>query len=104
MHLLFDEHYEDQVKLVDALAERIQILGGVAVALPQDVAEMTRILRPPKGREEVPVQLSRLLEAHETILTAARDSAARTAEPSKKLSTTPASAADRALLRDTTGA
>ena len=80
LHLLFDEHYEDQVKLVDALAERIQILGGVAVALPQDVAEMTRILRPPKGREEVPVQLSRLLEAHETVLTAARHSAARSAE------------------------
>jgi len=80
LHLLFDEHYEDQVKLVDALAERIQILGGVAVAVPQDVAEMTHILRPPKGREKVPVQLSRLLEAHETILTAARDSAARSAE------------------------
>ncbi len=80
LHLLFDEHYEDQVKLVDALAERIQILGGVAVAVPQDVAEMTQILRPPKGREKVPVQLSRLLEAHETILTAARDSAARSAE------------------------
>jgi len=68
LHLLFDKHYEEQVALVDALAERIQILGGVSVAVPQDVAEMTRIGRPLKGREEVPVQLSRLLEAHETIL------------------------------------
>lgn len=80
LHLLFDKHYEEQVALVDALAERIQILGGVSVAVPQDVAEMTRILRPLKGREEVPVQLSRLLEAHETILIAARDSAGRAAE------------------------
>ena len=80
LHLLFDKHYEEQVGLVDALAERIQILGGVSVAVPQDVAEMTQIARPLKGREEVPVQLSRLLEAHETILMAARDSAARAAE------------------------
>lgn len=79
LHLLFDKHYEEQVALVDALAERIQILGGVAVAVPQDVAEMTQILRPLKGREEVPVQLSRLLEAHETILIEARDAAARAA-------------------------
>ncbi|HEY8562568.1 MAG TPA: DNA starvation/stationary phase protection protein [Pyrinomonadaceae bacterium] len=80
LHLLFDKHYEQQVALIDEIAERIQILGGVAVAAPQDVAEMTRILRPLKGREEVPVQLSRLLEAHEVILIAARDSAARAAE------------------------
>ena len=35
---------------------------------PHDVAEQTRIERPPIDREEVPVQLSRLLEAHEIIL------------------------------------
>ena len=79
LHLLFDKHYEEQVALVDALAERIQILGGVSVAVPQDVAEMTRIARPLKGREEVPVQLSRLLEAHETILIEARAAAAKAA-------------------------
>src|SRR5436190_419903 len=55
LHLLFDKHYEEQVDLVDEIAERIQILGGVSVAVPQDVAEMTRISRPLKGREEVPV-------------------------------------------------
>lgn len=80
LHLLFDKHYEEQVALVDALAERIQILGGVSVALPQDVAEMTRVARPPKGREEVPVQISRLLEALETILVEARDFAGRAAQ------------------------
>jgi starvation-inducible DNA-binding protein len=79
LHLLFDKHYEEQVALVDALAERIQILGGVSVAVPQDVAEMTQIVRPLKGREEVPVQLSRLLEAHETILIEARASAEKAA-------------------------
>lgn len=76
LHLLFDEHAEEQSVLVDAIAERIQILGGIAIAMAHDVAEMTRIPRPPTGREEVPVQIQRLLEAHEIILKAAREAAA----------------------------
>jgi starvation-inducible DNA-binding protein len=75
LHLLFDKHYEKQSELVDEIAERIQSLGGISVAMAHDVAEMTRIPRPPKGREEVPVQLSRLLEAHELILREAREAA-----------------------------
>ncbi len=75
LHQLLDHHYEEQVTLVDALAERVQTLGGIAVAMAHDVAEMTRIERPPRGREEVPVQLSRLLDAHEVILINARKSA-----------------------------
>jgi starvation-inducible DNA-binding protein len=80
LHLLFDKHYGEQSTLVDALAERIQSLGGISVALPHDVAEMTRIERPPRGREEVPVQLSRLLEAHEIVLKEVREAAKQTAE------------------------
>lgn len=75
LHLLFDKHYEEQAELVDEVAERIQTLGGVAIALAHDVAEHTRIERAPIHREEVPVQLSRLLEAHELILKEARKSA-----------------------------
>ena len=80
LHLLFDKHYEEQSKLVDALAERVQILGGVAIAMAADIAEVTRVERPPRGREEVPVQLSRLLEAHEHILIEARAAAKRADE------------------------
>jgi starvation-inducible DNA-binding protein len=72
LHLLFDKHFGEQVELVDLLAERIQILGGVSVAMAPDIAETTRLARPPKGREEVPVQISRLLEAHHIILEDAR--------------------------------
>jgi starvation-inducible DNA-binding protein len=72
LHLLFDKHYEAQVELVDLIAERIQILGGVSVAMAHDVAEMTRLERPPRDREEVPVQISRLLEAHKLIIEDAR--------------------------------
>lgn len=75
LHLLFDKHFAEQVELVDRIAERIQILGGISLAMGADVAEETRIPRPPRGREEVPVQISRLLEAHELILTHARDAA-----------------------------
>ena len=80
LHLLFDKHYTEQAGLVDLLAERIQSLGGISIAMPHDVAEMTRISRPPRGREEVPVQISRLLEAHRTILEEAHRSAAEAAE------------------------
>ena len=68
LHLLFDEHYKAQAELVDEIAERVQILGGISVAMAADVAEMTGIERPPRGREEVPVQIARLLEAHEFIV------------------------------------
>jgi starvation-inducible DNA-binding protein len=72
LHLLFDKHFGEQVELVDELAERIQALGGIAYAMAADVAENTRIPRPPKDREEAPVQISRLLEAHEIILQESR--------------------------------
>jgi starvation-inducible DNA-binding protein len=68
LHLLFDKHFDEQVEIVDAIAERIQLLGGVSIAMAPDVAETTRIERPPRGREEVPVQLSRLLDAHQVII------------------------------------
>src|SRR5205823_80076 len=68
LHLLFDKHYDEQVELVDSIAERIQLLGGVSIAMAADVAETTQIERPPRGREEVPVQLSRLLDAHQVIV------------------------------------
>ena len=75
LHLLYDKHYKEQVALVDTIAERIQLLGGVSTAMAADVAETTMIPRPPRGREEVPVQLSRLLEAHEMIILATRSDA-----------------------------
>jgi starvation-inducible DNA-binding protein len=75
LHLLFDKHYGEQAELVDGLAERIQTLGGVAIAMAHDVAETTRLTRPPRGREDVPTQLFRLLQAHEMIIAEAREAA-----------------------------
>jgi starvation-inducible DNA-binding protein len=73
LHLLFDKHFEEQVEMVDTIAERIQLLGGVSIAMGGDVAEVTKIPAPPRGREEVPVQISRLLEAHKTIMQECHD-------------------------------
>ena len=75
LHLLLDKHYEEQAELVDMIAERIMALGGLSIAMAPDVAETTTIPRPPKGREDVPSQLSRLLEAHEIILKQAHEGA-----------------------------
>ena len=80
LHLLFDKHYEEQDELVDQIAERIQLLGGISLAMGADIAEETRIPRPPRGREEVPVQISRLLEAHELIITQVREAAEAASE------------------------
>jgi starvation-inducible DNA-binding protein len=79
LHLLFDKHYGEQSTLVDTIAERIQSLGGISVAMAHDVVEMTCIERPPRGREQVPVQLSRLLEAHEIIIREVREAARQVA-------------------------
>jgi starvation-inducible DNA-binding protein len=73
LHLLYDKHFDEQAELVDSIAERIQLLGGVSLAMAPDVAETTQIERPPRGREEVPVQLSRLLDAHQIIIRDARE-------------------------------
>jgi starvation-inducible DNA-binding protein len=80
LHLLFDKHYEEQAKLVDELAERVQLLGGISVAVAQDVAANTQVPRAPAGREEVPVQLSRLLEAHSILLREVRKSVRKAEE------------------------
>jgi starvation-inducible DNA-binding protein len=80
LHLLFDKHHGEQDELVDEIAERIQLLGAISLAMAADVAETTMIPRPPRGREEVPAQISRLLEAHELILKEARTMAKQAAE------------------------
>jgi starvation-inducible DNA-binding protein len=80
LHLLFDKHADEQTELIDTVAERIQLLGGVSLAMAADVAERTLIPRPPKGREEVPVQISRLLHAHEIVIKEARAMARRATE------------------------
>ena len=68
LHLLFDKHAEEQIEVIDLVAERVQSLGGISVGDPRHAAELTTIDRPPNGAEDVPAMIHRLLNAHETIL------------------------------------
>ncbi len=86
LHLLFDKHAEEQLELIDLIAERIQSLGGIAVGDPRHAAELTTIPRPPDGAEEVPVMIGRLLDAHEIIIEKVRKALDAT-EKSKDLGT-----------------
>jgi starvation-inducible DNA-binding protein len=80
LHLLFDKHSGEQSGVVDVIAERIQTLGGVSLAMGGDIAETTRIPRAPRGREAVAAQIARLLHAHEIVLKEARTMARLAAE------------------------
>jgi starvation-inducible DNA-binding protein len=80
LHLLFEKHYNEQNELVDQLAERIQTLGGISLAMAADVAEETTIPRPPRGAEPPPIQISRLLEAHEIVIKQVRKAAKQASE------------------------
>lgn len=80
LHLMYDKHFEAQVDLVDGLAERIQILGGISLAMAADVAQETKIPRPPRGREPAAVQLSRLIDAHTLIIKEAREFAEKASD------------------------
>ena len=73
LHLLFDKHAEEQLELIDLLAERVQALGGISVGDPRHAAELTTIERAPDGAEDVPAQITRLLNAHETIIGKVRE-------------------------------
>ncbi|OLC56865.1 MAG: DNA starvation/stationary phase protection protein, partial [Chloroflexi bacterium 13_1_40CM_4_68_4] len=78
LHLLFDKHADEQLELVDLLAERVQSLGGIAVGDPRHVAELTSIERPPDGAEDVPAMITRLLKAHQIVINGTREAIERT--------------------------
>lgn len=78
LHLLFDKHADEMHHAVDLIAERIQMLGGVSYGMPFDVAENTKIERPPLGVEGVPAMLARTVNAHATIIHTIREGIALT--------------------------
>jgi starvation-inducible DNA-binding protein len=78
LHLLFDKHADEQLELIDLLAERVQSLGGISVGDPRHAAELTTIERAPNGAEDVPAMIHRLLDAHETIIEKVRQGIEKT--------------------------
>ena len=75
LHRLFDEHHDRLSELIDEVGERIRILGGIGIAMGADAAELTRIPRPPRGRESTCGQIRRLVQGHEVLLKGVREAA-----------------------------
>lgn len=73
LHRLFDKHAGEVLASIDLIGERIQMLGGVSAGMPFDVAERTKIERPPIGVESVPAILARTVNAHATVIRTIRD-------------------------------
>ncbi|SRR5579883_2892197 len=80
LHLLLDKHAEEILETVDLIAERVQALGGVSIAMPFDVAEMTKIERPPTGEEDIPAMLARTANAHSLMIGELREAIDLTAK------------------------
>jgi starvation-inducible DNA-binding protein len=80
LHVLFDNHHEEQEELIDAIAERIRAFGGLCIAMAAEVAETTTLARPPRNREEPSQQLARLADAHKRVLYGVRAAARRALE------------------------
>jgi starvation-inducible DNA-binding protein len=72
LHLLLDKHAEEIEGTIDLIAERIQMLGGVAEGTSFDVVDCTKIERPPTGVESVPAVLARTVNGHATVIQAIR--------------------------------
>ena len=75
LHLLFDRHHGQLEEIVDSVAERIRILGGVGIAMGPDVAALASIPRPPRNAETATDQILRLLSAHEILIRGVRKGA-----------------------------
>lgn len=73
LHRLFDKHAGEILTSIDLIGERIQTLGGVSSGMPFDVAERTKIERPPAGIESIPAMLARTVNGHTTVICIIRE-------------------------------
>jgi starvation-inducible DNA-binding protein len=66
--------------LVISQAAFLSAASLLSVAMAPDVAEATPVERPPRGLEDTPVQISRLVDARQIIIGDCRKLASRTAQ------------------------
>jgi DNA-binding ferritin-like protein len=72
LRILFEDHYKEQLRLVDVLLNRLRVLGGAGCVLAALLLQGTQFSCALRGRV-LPIRLLHgLLEAHETVLAAAR--------------------------------
>jgi starvation-inducible DNA-binding protein len=68
---LFDNHYKEQIQLVDILVDRIRALNGASKVLAGDFLQRTQFSQLLRGRAPVTHLLAELVDAHESILSTA---------------------------------
>jgi starvation-inducible DNA-binding protein len=68
---LFDTHYQAQIHLVDVLIDRIRALNGAARVFAGDFLQRTQFSQLLRGRAPTTHLMAELLDAHESVLSAA---------------------------------
>lgn len=74
LRLVFDDHYKEQIRLVDVLIDRLRVLGGVDHIFAGDLLQDTQISCGPRSQRTRNRLFRELLDVHDSILSAARPS------------------------------
>lgn len=69
MHLLFEGHYNEQLRLVDVLIDGVRMLGGTGLLLASHFLKRTQLSCSVRGHDESGRWVDELLDAHESVLT-----------------------------------
>jgi DNA-binding ferritin-like protein len=68
---LFDGHYRQQIHVIDVVIDRIRALNGAGGPFARDFLDRTRFSQLPRGRASTRHLLVELIDAHESVLSAA---------------------------------
>jgi starvation-inducible DNA-binding protein len=87
LHKLFEEQYTELEEAIDAVAERINKLGGKTMGTMKEYLEITRLKEAPKKYPERIDMIKELLADHELIIVALRKDVEETADKIKDAGT-----------------
>jgi starvation-inducible DNA-binding protein len=73
LHQLFERQYDELAEVIDEVAERIRILGGVAPGSMKEFLKLTQIDEQPGGKLEAEKMIAALLSDHETVIRSLRE-------------------------------
>jgi len=71
LHQLFDGHYKEQIHLIDVLIDRIRALNGAGSLFARDFLDRAQFSQIVAGRASTRHLFVELLDAHESVLSAA---------------------------------
>ncbi|WP_226064128.1 Dps family protein [Kaistella polysaccharea] len=73
LHLLFEDQYDAVAEAVDAVAERISTLGGIAIGTTSEFAKESQLKETPGKVPDTQGMLKELVTDHEAIVKSLRD-------------------------------